>query len=90
MGTYVVGIKGARGTEGRDDYGRVLAWGRSTIGSGTGGVILIDSLIEPYQPSWWFEIGAPVGVGVFGVGLICLFFFGVPRCMEKRYNRSYL
>ncbi|KAF4606557.1 hypothetical protein EYR38_000611 [Pleurotus pulmonarius] len=82
-GTYVVGIKGARGTEGRDDYGRVLAWGRSTIGSGTGGVILIDSLIEPYQPSWWFEIGAPVGVGVFGVGLICLFFFGV-RAVWRR------
>lgn len=74
---YVVGIKGARGTNGKDDSARILAWGRSTTGSGTGGVIQIDRLLVPYQPSWWYEYGAPTGVGGFGVIAICAFFYGV-------------
>ncbi|KAF9479727.1 carnitine/acyl carnitine carrier [Pholiota conissans] len=59
----VVGIKGARGTKGKADFARVISWGRSTSGSGTGGVIQIDRLLVPYQPSWWFEYGAPTVVG---------------------------
>lgn len=75
--TYIVGIKGARGTEGREDWARVLSWGRSTTGGKTGGVIQIDRLLLPYQPPWWLAYGAPVGVGVIGVVLICLFFYAV-------------
>lgn len=74
---YVLGIKGARGTNGDADWARVLSWGRSTTGGGTGGVIQIDTLLIPYQPPWWIEYGAPVAVGVLGVGVICLFFWGV-------------
>lgn len=74
---YVVGIKGARGTNGQADAARVLSWGRSTTGSGTGGVVQIDRLLIPYRPSWWFEYGAPTVVGGLGVLLICAFFYGV-------------
>ncbi|KAH7928502.1 hypothetical protein BV22DRAFT_1126480 [Leucogyrophana mollusca] len=74
---YMVGIKGARGTDGKADWARVLTWGRATTGGGTGGVIQIDRLLVPYQPPWWIEYGAPSVVGGTGIVLICLFFYGV-------------
>ncbi|KAL4070810.1 hypothetical protein J3A83DRAFT_4358899 [Scleroderma citrinum] len=74
---YMVGIKGARGTDGKADWARVLSWGRTTTGGGTGGVIQIDRLLMPYHPPWWIEYGPPVFVGVVGVALVCLFFYGV-------------
>jgi solute carrier family 25 (mitochondrial carnitine/acylcarnitine transporter), member 20/29 len=77
MDEYVVGIKGARGTGGREDWAHIISWGRSTTGGGTGGVIAIDGLLVPYHPSWWFEYGGPLGVAAGGVVLICLFFYGV-------------
>lgn len=76
-GSYVLGINGARGTNGRADSARVLAWGRSTTGGGTGGVIQIDRLMMPYHPTWSREYGGPAVVGVLGVALIGLFFAGV-------------
>ncbi|KAG6836375.1 hypothetical protein H0H93_008675 [Arthromyces matolae] len=72
---YIVGIKGARGTDGSADWARVLSWGRST--TARGGVIQIDRLLQPYYPPWWMSYGAPTGVGVVGCMLICLFFYGV-------------
>ncbi|KII93784.1 hypothetical protein PLICRDRAFT_101968 [Plicaturopsis crispa FD-325 SS-3] len=80
---YLVGIKGARGTDGHADWARVLSWGRSTTGGGTGGVIQIDRLLMPYQPPWWLEYGPPVVVGIVGVLLIGLFFWGV-RAVWRR------
>lgn len=74
---YMVGIKNARGTDGKADWARVLSWGRTTTGSGTGGVIQVDRLLVPYHPSWWIEYGTPSFVGAVGVLLICLFFYGV-------------
>jgi len=74
---YVVGIKGARGSTNKEDWARVTAWGRSTVGSGIGGVIQIDRLLIPYQPSWWVEYGAPVTTGFLGIIFICMFFFVV-------------
>ncbi|KAF5323619.1 hypothetical protein D9611_005763 [Ephemerocybe angulata] len=81
--SYVVGIKGARGTDGEGDFARVVAWGRSTTGSGAGGVIQIDRLLVPYQPKWWVEYGAPTAVGSMGLVIICGFFYGV-RILWKR------
>ena len=48
----VVGVRDARGQNGRSDWARVLLWGRSTTGGGTGGVVQIDRLLMPYKPSW--------------------------------------
>jgi len=76
-GGYVVGINGARGTSGKADWARVLAWGRSTTNPGTGGVIQIDRVLVPYYPPWWIEYGGPIVVGVGGLALICVFFYGV-------------
>jgi solute carrier family 25 carnitine/acylcarnitine transporter 20/29 len=76
-GGYVVGIKGARGTEGDEDYARVVGWGRSTTGGGVGGVIQIDRLLVPYHPKWWVEYGAPTAAGSVGILIICGFFYGV-------------
>lgn len=80
---YVVGIKGARGSKDQADWAHVVAWGRSTTGGGTGGVIQIDRLLIPYQPSLWVEYGAPSTVGAFGILLICAFFYGV-RAVWRR------
>ncbi len=80
---YVVGIKGARGSTTKEDWARVTAWGRSTVGSGIGGVIQIDRLLIPYQPSWWVEYGAPVTTGFLGIIFICMFFF-VVRAIWRR------
>ena len=77
---YIVGIKGARGTNTEADWARILSWGRS---DGTGGVIQIDRLLIPYQPSWWIEYGGPGVVGIFGVFSICLFFYGVRWVWRK-------
>ncbi|PPQ62991.1 hypothetical protein CVT24_006097 [Panaeolus cyanescens] len=74
---YVVGIKGARGSDGNSDWARIIGWGRTTTGGGRGGVVQIDRLLIPYQPTWWHEYGAPTAVGVFGVVAICGFFYGV-------------
>ncbi|KAJ2919313.1 hypothetical protein MD484_g1154, partial [Candolleomyces efflorescens] len=82
-GGYVVGIKGARGTEGDEDYARVVGWGRSTTGGGVGGVIQIDRLLVPYHPKWWVEYGAPISVGSVGILTICGFFYGVRKLWQR-------
>jgi solute carrier family 25 carnitine/acylcarnitine transporter 20/29 len=74
---YVVGIKGARGTNGKADWARVMAWGRSTTGHGTGGVIQINRLLVPYYPPWWVLYGGPGLVLAGGMVAICLFFYVV-------------
>ena len=79
----VVGIKGARGTDGASDWARVLSWGRSTTGDGTGGVVQIDQLLMPYHPSWWIEYGAPSTFGVFGTAAICALFYGVRKIWQR-------
>ncbi|KAJ3750594.1 carnitine/acyl carnitine carrier [Lentinula detonsa] len=57
-GGYIVGIKGARGTDKQTDWANVISWGRTTT-TGGGGVIRIDRLLIPYYPSWWTEYGLP-------------------------------
>ena len=81
---YMVGIKNARGTDKQADWARVLTWGRATTGGSNGGVITIDRMLVPYHPPWWIEYLAPSIVGVLGVGLIVLFFYGV----RKVWNRD--
>jgi solute carrier family 25 carnitine/acylcarnitine transporter 20/29 len=80
---FLVGINGARGTEGRTDWAHVISWGRSTTSGGTGGVIAIDRVLLPYYPSWWVEYRSPAGVFLGGIILICLFFWGV-RAIWRR------
>ncbi|KAL0580830.1 carnitine transporter [Marasmius crinis-equi] len=82
-GGYIVGIKNARGTDGRADWARVESWGRLTNGGSTGGVIQIDRLLVPYQPPYWREYGIPGAVGVIGVVLICGFFYMVRLVWRK-------
>ena len=80
---YIVGIKGARGTNAEADWARVLSWGRSTSADGTGGVIQIDRLLIPYQPGWWTEYRGPGAVGIFGILSICGFFYVVRWVWRK-------
>lgn len=79
----VVGIKGARGADGRDDWASVMAWGRATTNGGQGGVVQIDRVLMPYHPGWWARVGFPSTVGAFGGVLILAFFWGV-RWVWKR------
>ncbi|CAG7847090.1 SubName: Full=Uncharacterized protein {ECO:0000313/EMBL:CCA69126.1} [Serendipita indica DSM 11827] len=64
---FVVGITGARGTRGDEDWAKVMTWGRSTTSTGThgqystkGGVIKIDRVLQPYTPRWWVRFGPPI------------------------------
>jgi solute carrier family 25 (mitochondrial carnitine/acylcarnitine transporter), member 20/29 len=82
-GGSVVGVKGARGADGKSDWARVMAWGRTTTGGGTGGVVQIDRLLLPYYPSPWVRYGGPIAVAIGGVALIGAFFYGV-RAVWKR------
>ncbi|KAF7306782.1 Carnitine/acyl carnitine carrier [Mycena indigotica] len=84
---YTVGIKGARGKNAESSGARVVSWGRSTTGAGTGGVILIDQLIAPYYPPWWIEYGGPAFVGVAGIVLICGFFYGVRAFWRRDFEK---
>ncbi|KAK4055601.1 hypothetical protein OIV83_000147 [Microbotryomycetes sp. JL201] len=83
---WLVGIKAARGTRGQTDSARVISFGRASpalvdkrldafaprLAAG-GGVLLIDSVLIPYEPSWWrrhwyvwvalFAVVVAVGVG---------------------------
>lgn len=79
----VVGVDGARGSDGRRDSAHVTSWGRSTQGRGTGGVVSIDRVLTPYHPSWRAVYGGPITVTVLGVLLIGGFFYGV-RVLWKR------
>lgn len=78
-GEIALGIKNARGTGGKKDWAKVTGWGRATTGGGTGGVIQIDRLLIPYEPSTWIEYVVPIIVGIFGVLAIGLFFMGVRK-----------
>lgn len=71
---YVVGITGARGTDGEEDWAKVMIWGRSTASAGPtgdfgarGGVIKIDRVLQPYTPKWWVRWGPPIAGGVGGL-----------------------
>ncbi|KAJ7042394.1 hypothetical protein C8F04DRAFT_1075757 [Mycena alexandri] len=85
---FIVGIKGARGTDGDADWPRVVSWGRSTTGGGTGGVIAIDRLLVPYNPTWWTQYAGPTFVGVGGIILICLFFYGVRAFWRRDFTHA--
>ena len=80
---YIVRIKGAQGMNAEADWATVLSWGRSTSADGTGGVIQINQLLLPYQPSWWTEYGGPSAVGIFGIFSIISFFYGVRWVWRK-------
>lgn len=84
----IVGIKGARGTDGESDWANVMSWGRVTTGGGTGGVVQIDRLLVPYQPAWWVEYGGPTLVGVVGIILICGFFYGINILWRKESTEA--
>ncbi|KAJ6509385.1 hypothetical protein C8R47DRAFT_965641 [Mycena vitilis] len=84
---FIVGIKGARGTDGDADWAHVVSWGRSTTSGGTGGVIKIDRLLVPYYPPWWVKYGGPAAVGVGGMVLICLFFYGVRAFWRRDFTQ---
>ena len=88
-GPLVLGIKGARGTSGQEDWAEVVSWGRATTGEGVGGVIAIDRLLSPYHPSWLVANGKPIGGGVFGVLLICAFFWGVRWVWKMEVDATY-
>lgn len=63
---FVVGIRGARGTEGREDWARVLSWGRTTrSGRPSRSILSLNGVIE----SPWLANG-PGGEGTGGVILI--------------------
>jgi solute carrier family 25 carnitine/acylcarnitine transporter 20/29 len=88
-GPILLGIKGARGTSGQEDWARVVSWGRATTGDGVGGVIAVDRLLVPYHPPWWVEYGNPIGGGIVGVLLICAFFLGVRWVWNKEVDATY-
>jgi len=82
-GEILVRIKDLPESKGRNASAKVLSWGRCTTNGGTGGVIQIDRLLEPWQPSFWGMYGPPTAGGVGGIVLIALFFW-VVRLIWRR------
>ncbi|KAL7004751.1 hypothetical protein EMMF5_005666 [Cystobasidiomycetes sp. EMM_F5] len=86
-GEWLVGIQGARGTDGNHDAARIINHGRNTplirqragfdgdvetsSSAATmvfgGGVLLIDTVLEPYYPSWFHRWGYIVLTVVLGL-----------------------
>lgn len=88
-GILVLGIKGARGTDGNGDWAKIISWGRTTTGNNGGGVIAIDRMLVPYEAPWWVEYGEPVGGGIVGVLLIGLFFAGVRAVWKREIDATF-
>lgn len=84
-GELLVGINDVKGS-GSDYAARVLSYGRITGHSG--GVILIDGLLLPYRPQWYYEYVAPVIVGIIGVLAIGAFFFGVRKIWIRDHTEA--
>lgn len=110
---YVVGIKGAKGTEdGMNDWARVLGFGRasphwpssssasslSSISSSPittplllngvtrgGGVLLIDTVLVPFKPTWFMLWGWTVLLSLLGIiaGISLAAIIGV-WCWQRR------
>lgn len=82
----LVGIKGARGSDGLTDFARVLNYGRTTVRAFTpagvdvpggseprSGVLQIDHVLQPWVPDWWNAWGWAVAFGFIGCALITTF-----------------
>lgn len=87
-GTWLVGIKGARGTAGLSDSARVVGFGRATPSlrgeerQEGGGVLLIDSVLLPFEPSWWRRLWW------LWIVLGCVVLVGVAGCLGWRWWRK--
>jgi len=82
-GTILIRLKDLPESKKKVESAKVLSWGRCTTNGGTGGVIQIDRLLEPWQPTFWGEYGPPTAVGVVGILLIGVFFF-IVRLIWRR------
>lgn len=85
---YGVRIKGARDANGQNPWANVLSWGRATTWSGRGGVIQIDRVLAPYQPSSWREYGGPGFVFIVGLSLLSGFFYGINVLWRRDYTEA--
>ncbi|SCV70845.1 BQ2448_3607 [Microbotryum intermedium] len=85
---WLVGINGARGTGGESDSAKVVSYGRATPsfievdGQGQrlvagGGVLMIDSVLLPYNSGWFRRFGWIILVAVLGTALVALIGWGV-------------
>ncbi|GAA94523.1 hypothetical protein E5Q_01175 [Mixia osmundae IAM 14324] len=92
--SWLVGVDGARGEQGRKDWARILSWGKATPVFATsddastgehdasiqrsrmsfgGGVLLIDSVLLPYRPTFWHKFGWIIVVVILAIiGLTCV------------------
>ncbi|KAH8835783.1 FAS1 domain-containing protein [Flagelloscypha sp. PMI_526] len=92
---YIVGIKGARGTDGDKDWANIDSWGRTAISVSSlaaghgGGVIKLDRVLYPYYPPWWLAVGVPVLVGVIGVFVISSLAYGAHKFMTREPEATY-
>lgn len=112
---WLVGIKGARGTNGQHDAARILNFGRNTpqFSSETivtleapndaaeevsrssmvfgGGVLLIDGVLEPFEPTWLQRTGYIVIVRYCSLGnkAILMFFATAFRSSSFAWQQSF-
>jgi len=97
---WIVGIKSARGTNGENDSARVVSYGRATpwveeLASGEvrvangGGVMVIDSVLLPYEPSWLRKNWIWLAAAGAGVVLAALIGWGARRAWVSRHKREY-
>ncbi|SCZ98884.1 BZ3500_MvSof-1268-A1-R1_Chr7-1g09305 [Microbotryum saponariae] len=96
---WLVGISGARGTGGESDSAKIVSYGRATPsfvdmdGQGRrlagGGVLMIDSVLLPYNPGWFRRFGWIILVAVLGTALVALTGWGGWRYYRRSRKPPY-
>ncbi|SGY79289.1 BQ5605_C008g05096 [Microbotryum silenes-dioicae] len=96
---WLVGINGARGTGGENDSAKIVSYGRATPsfvdvdGQGRrlagGGVLMIDSVLLPYNPGWFRRFGWIILVAVLGTALVALTGWGGWRYYRRSRKPPY-
>ncbi|EGG03292.1 uncharacterized protein MELLADRAFT_78612 [Melampsora larici-populina 98AG31] len=94
---WLIGIKGARGTNGDHDSARILNYGRVTpilmeddqvFVSLAGGVLSLNKVLEPYEPNWWERWGQSLVGWIIVLGFVGALSFLVWRLWIKKKNHS--
>ncbi|KAH9811749.1 hypothetical protein DFH28DRAFT_900262 [Melampsora americana] len=92
---WLIGIKGARGSQGDHDSAKVMNYGRVSprvveddqmLISIGGGVLSLNKVLEPYDPNWWERWGKALVGWMMIIGFVGVLGYLVWRLWIKKRN----